>query len=122
MGSSSAQASAGEMKDAMLQSSWAPLHTKIPAYSIPVLKDRVLDLGLDLVAVVKAAFQESPLSENLGLRDPNGPAGGYKGSSKPMGSRRSKWFGLYLRGWSQMEIWHLHLAICKVKNRIQKSW
>ena len=39
--------SAGELTDAMLQSSGAPLHSKIPAYSIPLMKDRVPEQVLE---------------------------------------------------------------------------
>ena len=41
------RASAGELTDAMLQSSGAPLHSKIPPYSIPLMKDRLPEQVLE---------------------------------------------------------------------------
>ena len=41
------KASAGELTDVKLQSSGAPLHSKIPAYSIPLMKYRVPEQVLE---------------------------------------------------------------------------
>ena len=41
------RASAGELTDAMLQSSGAPLYSKKQAYSIPLVKDRIPEQVLE---------------------------------------------------------------------------